>query len=83
MSNFTDRYPLPWSFDQTDPDGAGVLRDANGQLLVILMTHRDWEEHGEDSDVPDPRYQPVMNDDDEGPELIDFILDRINLAGKG
>lgn len=56
---FLKKYPLPWSFEETDPVGHGAILDANGILLVRLCTDVDWE----DAEVE----RPVFNGEfDEG-----------------
>lgn len=71
---FLQKYPLPWSFQETSPDGSGVLLAANDQLMLRITTDIDWAEN----DV-DLKYRPVINNDtDERCTLLQFILDRIN-----
>ena len=75
-----DKHPRPWRFEQTDRDdgpsaGGGVLLDANGQLLMWLVGDTEWS----DSIIEtDPRWQPVFNNPEERPALIDFMLACIN-----
>jgi hypothetical protein len=80
---FLERYPRPWTFIECDPSQSGGIFDANGQLMVMLVTDIDWNDDGEAS----PRSRPVFNGtlDDEGTEedreqLITIILAGINGA---
>jgi hypothetical protein len=74
---FADKYPKPWAFEQTDRRGGGVLRDANGQLLIRLTGDIDWDDDAERAADP-VTHRPVFDDDDDGGELLDHILDCLN-----
>lgn len=86
---FLKKYPLPWSWQQTDRDGGGVLLDANDQLMVRLCPDEDWTDidgvsNPDNPTADDKRYhRPVMNGEDNESEriaLLEFIVDRINAA---
>lgn len=71
------KYPLPWRFVMTDRDGGEILRDANGQLMVRLTGDLDWDDDEERAADP-VTHRPVFDDEEEGDELIDFILEKLN-----
>jgi hypothetical protein len=86
---FLKKYPLPWTFQQTDIDGGGVILAANDQLMARLCGDIDWAEQDniENSDNPtvaDLKHYHIINgDDDEQSEriaLLEFIFDKINAS---
>jgi hypothetical protein len=81
---FLKLYPKPWTFEQTDPDGGGVVLDANGQLLVRLCPDEDWIEtveryqhEGREGFMPsdeERKQRPAFNDEENHSPLIEILL---------
>ena len=89
FDKFMQKYPLPWSFNQTDRGGGGVVLDANEQLMVRLVGDDDWDDDLDEalSEEERSKLEPVFNEDEEfhKPDvntdrirLIHFIMARIN-----
>jgi hypothetical protein len=85
-TQYLKKYPLPWTFIQTDRDGGGALCDANGQIMVRLCTDLDWAETDLEG-ADNPKHRPVFNGESDDSEefdseerlwLVKFLLDRIN-----
>jgi hypothetical protein len=70
--DFLKKFPRPWTFEQTDPQGTGVLLDANGYPLVILWVDMDWDDSGEDVDAEEPAFQI---DEEHADALISILTD--------
>lgn len=77
MSDFFSKYPTPWTWEQTDPRGHGVLKDANGRTLVYLCTDQDWDDA--DGDETPAEREPVFNvDSDDRAALLEAMLTKLN-----
>lgn len=67
-AEFLEKYPRPWRFEQSAPDGSGVVVAANDRPLVVLSADVDWDdESGSD-------YPLAFNTDEEAELLLGLLL---------
>lgn len=84
------KYPLPWDFQQTDRDGAGVIASSSsGQIMFRLATDQDWKENLDDPSIEDAdltlehlKERPVFceSDEEESAAALEYLLAQLNGA---
>jgi hypothetical protein len=80
-----EKYPLPWTFEQTDTDGGGVILSHNDQIMFRLSTDDDWAEtldpvHYDNFTAEELKQRPVFNEggEEESYAVLDHLLTQLN-----